>query len=133
MRFLMSMLRIILGVLIVITAVVLLIVLIFGNNGASKQEAKHDAEKLDAQLATVHIDRVEFVSWDRETTNTVPGAEAQKILASLAATNRMSGTEWKDKSRRVYFMNGKQKVLDFVLDDSGLWHYGEYRFVLRSQ
>ncbi len=97
------------------------------------KEAKHDREELDTQLVTVRIDRVEFISWDRATTNTITGAEAQKILASLAATNRTSGTELKDESRRVYFMNGTQKVLDFVLDDSGLWHFGEYRFVLRSQ
>jgi len=97
------------------------------------KEAKHDREELDTQLVTVRIDRVEFISWDRATTNTITGAEAQKILASLAATNRTSGTELKDESRRVYFMNCTQKVLDFVLDDSGLWHFGEYRFVLRSQ
>ena len=96
------------------------------------KEAKHDREALDTQLATVRIDRVEFVSWDRATTNTVSGVEAQKILASLAATNRTSGTELKDMQRRVYFMSGTQKVLDFVLDDSGLWHFGEYRFALRS-
>jgi hypothetical protein len=110
-------------------AIFLAVVMLVGCN----KEAKHDREVLDTQLATVHIDRVEFVSWDRATTNTVSGAEAQKILASLTATNRTSGTELKDMQRRVYFMNGTQKVLDFVLDDSGLWHFGEYRFALRSQ
>jgi len=105
------------------------VVMLVGCNKA----AKHDREVLDTQLATVRIDRVEFVSWDRATTNIATGAEAQKILASLAATNRTSATESKDMQRRVYFMNGTQKVLDFVLDDSGLWHFGEYRFALRSQ
>jgi hypothetical protein len=96
------------------------------------KEAKHDRDALDIQLATIRIDRVEFVSWDRATTNTASGAEAQKILASLAATNRASGTELWDTQRRVYFMNGTEKILEFTLDDSGLWHFGEYRFALRS-
>ncbi len=97
------------------------------------QEAKHDSEALDTRLASVRVDRVEFVSWDREITNTVTGAEAQKILASLAQTNRTSGTELKDKMRRVYFMNGTQRVLELSLTDSGMWRYGEYRFALRSR
>jgi len=99
------------------------------------QEAKHDSEALDTRLASVRVDRVEFVSWDREITNTVTGAEAQKILASLAQTNRTgtSGTELKDKVRRVYFMNGTQRVLELSLTDSGIWRYGEYRFALRSR
>ena len=97
------------------------------------QEAKHDKEAFDTRLASVHVDRVEFVSGDREITNTVTGAEAQKILASLAETNRTSGTELKDKMRRVYFMNGTQRVLELSLTDSGIWRYGEYRFALRSR
>lgn len=96
------------------------------------QEAKHDGEMLDEQLAAIHIDRVEFVSWDRRTTNIVSGAEAQKILLSLAATNRTNGQELKDGMRRVYFMNGKEKALELSLTDSGLWRYGGYRFSLRS-
>jgi hypothetical protein len=110
-------------------AILLLNVMLVGCD----QEAKHDAKMLNTQLATARIDRVEFVSWDRQTTNTIAGAEAQKILVSLAATNRMSGHEIKDKQQRVYFMNGNEKVFDFVLDDSGLWHFGAYRFCLRSQ
>jgi hypothetical protein len=97
------------------------------------KEAKHDSEVLDAKLAAAHIDRVEFVSWNREITNTVSGSVAKKILASLAATNRTSGRELKDGQRHVYFMNRTQKVLDLVLDDNGLWHFGEYRFALCTQ
>jgi hypothetical protein len=110
-------------------AIFLLVVILAGCD----KEAKRDAAILDAQLATARIDRVEFVSWDGQATNTVAGAEAQKILVSLAATNRMSGHELKDESRRVYFMNGNERVFDFVLDDSGLWHFGAYKFCLRSR
>lgn len=109
------------------------IFLAVGMLAGCNKDAKHDREALDKQLAIVRLDRVEFVSWDGATTNTVSGAEAQQILAALAATNRTSGTEMKDESRRVYFMNGTQKVLEFTLDDSGLWHFGEYRFALGSR
>ena len=101
---------------------------LFGCN----REAKPDGEMLDKQLAAIHIDRVEFVSWDRQTTNTISGKEAQKILTSLAATNRTNGRELKDGMRRVHFMSGTEKVLELSLTDSGLWRYGAYRFSLRS-
>lgn len=111
------------------TTIFLAVVVLVGCN----KEAKHDGEVLDAKLATLHIDRVEFVSWDRETSNTVSGSEAQKILCSLAVTNRTIGTELKDKVRRVYFMSGTKRVLELSLTDSGIWRFGEYRFALRSR
>ena len=98
-----------------------------------KQEAKHDREMLDAQLSQIHIDRVEFISWNREATNVVTGQDAQQILVSLAATNRTEGNEIKDKLRRVYFMNDKQIVLEFSLTENGTWRYGTYQFALRSE
>jgi hypothetical protein len=84
-------------------ASILLSVLVLA--ACTRKEAKRDRERLDAQLATVRIDRVKFVSVGSSfTTNIVSGAEAQQMLASLAATNRTSGTELKDEVRISRFI-----------------------------
>jgi len=95
------------------------------------QGAKRDSARLDSFLATSHIDRVEFVSAGR--TNTVVGAEARKIVASLYQTNRVSSPDWtKGQVQGVCLMNGTNEIcwLTSFVDD-GLWKFEEYCFRLR--
>jgi hypothetical protein len=113
---------------------ILLMVMLVG----CSPEARHDRENLDSRLSTIQIDRVEFVSSKFGNnqitliTNIVSGVDAQKLLTSLAATNRVLGKELKDETSQVYFMKGTQKVLELELAENGLWTYGAYKFSLHS-
>jgi hypothetical protein len=94
-------------------------------------QAKRDSAKLDLILSTQHIDRVEFISWQR--TNSITGNEAQKFIASLHRTNRVGNIDWtKQQVESVRLLSGTNEIW-LSLGEDGSWEFGEYGFRIRSQ
>jgi hypothetical protein len=95
------------------------------------QQARKDSERLDALLASQKIDTVEYVS--PMATNTLTGQDAQRLVASLHRTNRMSSSDWsKGQVQHVCLRSGTNEVCWFSLFESGTWAFGEYDFQLRQ-
>ena len=98
--------------------------------GCSHQ-ARKDSARLDALLASQRIDAVEYVS--PMATNILTGEDAQKLVASLHRTNRISGSDWsKGQVQHVCLRSGTNEVFSFSLSESGTWAFCEYEFQLRQ-
>lgn len=95
------------------------------------RDAERDRATLDLFLAGRGIDRIEFLS--PNTTNLFTGLEAQKFVASLQKTNRISNIDWtKQQAQSVKLLSGTNEIW-LSLGEDGAWEFNQYGFRLRSQ
>lgn len=100
---------------------------------ACGKQAKLDAAKLEALLASSRIDRVEIViPFTR--TNILTDAAARQYALSFRDSNRVAEADptKAQVATEVVLRSGTNELAWLSQFDSGLWRFGDYSFRLRT-